>query len=225
MLGAAGINQIFGGVVALFGAMTLMAAGSSYQDYRADEAAKRAALAAGPPPAVALESFDPRRDAGPYGEVALLVAARPGAIERAPGPGTAWLLPLYADGAPEEEGPLGFAVHSLQTLVFAPSPGEDAAAFPDRQALIPGPSAPPVLGAPTIPLLLRGRMISPARHAPALSSWSRLVQQPLVIEAFAQPREAALAPDPNGFWRVLAFMAFGLAPLVYGIILLRAREI
>lgn len=217
-----GLDQLVGGILALFGVMTLIGAAGFYLDYRGEEAAKRAAREAGPPAAVAIEDFEPRRDVGPWGEVALLARARWSEVQRGPALGTAWLLPLRSDGGEGGDAPpLGFAVHPIETMVAAPLSGGDAEAFPGRDRLEAGAAE---NGPAESRLLIRGRRVRPAQHGLALDPWVAAQARPLTIEAFAGARAAALAPDAVGFWRSLGFIAFGLLPLLLGLRLLLKRE-
>lgn len=218
MLGEA-YNAIIGVLLALFGFTTLIGALAGIYDHRVNEAGKAAALAAGPPAAAPIERFDPKRDLGVHGEVALLARAIPAAAEAPIGRGSGGLLALQPDD-PAEETTRGFAVHPLRALAPAPLPTADAAAFPGRVGLRAAEAPSPA--AEEVRLLLRGRWVDPSLHARGLRRQAAPERaKRLTIRPFDGPREAALAPDPVHGWSLLALGAFALLPAGYGSYLLR----
>lgn len=165
------------------------------------ESEKAAALAAGPPPTVAIEDVPSGDNLGAYGEVSIRVQAAPAQVRERPSGFTRWILPLHAARATSTTGrPIAWLAHkdapwTTETLAQAVQ-GRGPAGFL---------------------LEINGRRVDAKHHFGAVqAALGQFDETAVVIEPFLDGREAALRPTPFDWTTWLIFVAAVVGCAVYG---------
>lgn len=176
-------NRIMGGVFLFFGAIFAVVAPANLYDVYAHEAAKEAALAAGPPPLTPIEAFDAARDVGRADEVRVLAQLAPQSVTTYPAPRTRFIAPLLASDETDPNGPpLAWMAHDTASW-------DPAAVAQNMRGS--GPTGGPLIE-------LNGVVVDPAPH---FSAFERVAAagagEGVVIQPFMSGRGAALAPDAS----------------------------
>lgn len=194
------LERIGWGMVVI-GAAALLAAPFVILRIVEAESLKADARLGGPPPAVAIEDFDPARHVGLGAETTILGQVDPLDFVIEPAPGVRWIAPVYATDAgadpaadPDAARPLGWIAHGATP--WSPDLLVDAAREDGPIAFI---------------LEINGRLIDPRRLAPAFellaAPWG---PETIVLEPFLDGRDVALAEAPR--WRFRAAM-WAIGPL------------
>lgn len=198
------LGRLFGGLLTAFGALSWISALYTLWTVLDAEAEKSAAMAAGPPPIVALDQFRPVHHVGPAGEVSLRLQIDPTERIELPSNTTAWIAPLFPPSAAPGAQPTAWAVHD-------DSPWSD------------GWLADATLGAGAIgpEIVLNGQRVDPRYHYKALARIGRDEGPLLVFQPFAPSRDIILAPDSASAWRQTALLLASLAIFFYGLWMVR----
>lgn len=205
------ITRIFSGMLALFGAASLIGLAMALSLHLEDEAGKAAAREAGPPERVAIEAYELRRHTGAGLEVALRARLAASETQVAPDAYTGWIAPLYpAEPGAGPSGPAGW-------LIGPPAAFDRS---PDRVAL---PGVAPVSGATNAGVTgelveISGRRVDPNLHGGALKGFGVTVEpEMIVVQPFMEPREETYAPNAHRFASIVGLMiAAGLLTLYGG---------
>jgi len=199
----------------LIGPVLLGYGGWRYHGFQSVEAEKAVIRAATPPKLVAIERFDPARDAGAGGEMSILGQVDfAQAQEVFPGEGSrslgdsrsdgSWIVaPIYPATASRAEGA------ALGVMI------ERGPATPDQirhMVTREGPFAPV--------LAIRGAKVDATAvetATPGMSSF-RLAPNPLYIDPYEAGRNKALAASAHADYDAIELMIFGLAMGLYGVV-------
>lgn len=201
------MNRLLALMFFVVGAIGAVAAPLHLMNVYEAEAAKETALAGAPPARVALERFDPERDAGAAQEIALSAQALIDRRVVAPAAQTSWLVPLVATSESDAGAkPIAWLVHPR-----APWTAQTLAEF-ERGA---GPAG-------GVLLAIDGALIDPAPHFAAfeIATGAGLPTVP-VIQPFLGGREAALAPDEEAANAALLTLLVPLGSIACGFIFWR----